>query len=47
MNEHQIRLFDTNLNIGLRVSIPKLGRFRVSVFRQRGLIALSLETFIS
>jgi Tfp pilus assembly ATPase PilU len=31
MNEHQIRLFDTNLNIGLGVSIPQLGRFRVSV----------------
>jgi twitching motility protein PilU len=35
MNEHQIKLFDTSLNVGLAVAIPKLGRFRVSVLRQR------------
>ena len=43
MNEHQIKLFDTNLSVGLGVSIPKLGRFRVSVFRQRGSVALVIR----
>jgi twitching motility protein PilU len=43
MNEHQIKLFDTNLSVGLGVSIPKLCRFRVSVFRQWGSVALVIR----
>ncbi len=43
MNEHQIKLFEENLSISVGVSIPNLGRFRVSVFRQRGSVALVIR----
>ncbi len=40
MNERQRRLFEENYEVDLAYSIAGLGRFRVSVYRQRGTVAM-------
>lgn len=40
MNERQKRLFDENSEVDLAYAVSGLGRFRVSVYRQRGTVAM-------
>lgn len=40
MNERQRRMFDENSEVDLAYAVPGLGRFRVSVYRQRGTVAM-------
>ena len=40
MNERQRRIFDENWEVDLAYAVPGLGRFRVSVYRQRGTVAM-------
>lgn len=40
MNDQQIKNFDENLSTSVGISVPNLGRFRLSVFRQRGSVAM-------
>jgi twitching motility protein PilT len=40
MNDRQKRLFDENSEVDLAYAVPGLGRFRVSVYRQRGTVAM-------
>lgn len=40
MNERQRRLFEENWEVDLAHAVPGMGRFRVSIYRQRGTIAM-------
>jgi len=40
MNDRQKRMFDENSEVDLAYAVPGLGRFRVSVYRQRGTVAM-------
>jgi twitching motility protein PilT len=40
MNERQRRMFEENYEVDLAYAVPGLGRFRVSVYRQRGTVAM-------
>lgn len=40
MNDRQRRLFEENSEVDLAYAVPGLGRFRVSVYRQRGTVAM-------
>ena len=40
MNERQERIFEENSEVDLAYAVPGLGRFRVSVYRQRGTTAM-------
>jgi twitching motility protein PilT len=40
MNDRQRRIFEENSEVDLAYAVPGLGRFRVSVFRQRGTVAM-------
>lgn len=40
MNDRQRRMFEENSEVDLGYAIPALGRFRVSVYRQRGTVAM-------
>ncbi len=40
MNDRQRRMFDENSEVDLAYAVPGLGRFRVSVYRQRGTVAM-------
>ncbi|HAJ73157.1 MAG TPA: type IV pili twitching motility protein PilT, partial [Methylophilaceae bacterium] len=39
MNERQRRIFEENSEVDLAYAVPGLGRFRVSVYKQRGTVA--------
>jgi twitching motility protein PilU len=43
MNEEQIRTFEATHEMNFGVSVPKCGRFRVNVFRQRGSVAMVIR----
>lgn len=43
MNEKQKQKFDDDLEMNLALSYPKLGRFRVNIFRQRGSVGLVIR----
>jgi len=43
MNERQKKIFEENFEVDLAYGVPGLGRFRVSVFSQRGTIAMVLR----
>ena len=40
MNDRQRRIFEENYEVDLAYAVPGLGRFRVSVYRQRGTVAI-------
>lgn len=40
MSERQKRMFEENSEVDLAYAVPGLGRFRVSVYRQRGTVAM-------
>lgn len=40
MNDRQRRVFEENSEVDLAYAVPGLGRFRVSVYRQRGTVAM-------
>ncbi|HQB39404.1 MAG TPA: type IV pilus twitching motility protein PilT [Deltaproteobacteria bacterium] len=40
MNDRQRRIFEENSEVDLAYAVPGLGRFRVSVFKQRGTVAM-------
>ena len=40
MNDRQRRLFEENSEVDLAYAVPGLGRFRVSVYRQRGTVGM-------
>ena len=40
MNDRQRRMFEENHEVDLAYAVPGLGRFRVSVYRQRGTVAM-------
>ncbi|MFA7406152.1 MAG: type IV pilus twitching motility protein PilT [Pelobacteraceae bacterium] len=40
MNDRQRRMFEENYEVDLAYAVPGLGRFRVSVYRQRGTVAM-------
>jgi len=40
MNERQKRMFEENSEVDLAYAVPGLGRFRVSIYRQRGTVAM-------
>lgn len=40
MNDRQRRIFEENSEVDLAYAVPGLGRFRVSVYRQRGTVAM-------
>ena len=40
MNDRQRRMFEENYEVDLAYAVPGLGRFRVSVYRQRGSVAM-------
>jgi twitching motility protein PilT len=40
MNERKLRIFEENSEVDLAYAVPGLGRFRVSVYRQRGTTAM-------
>jgi twitching motility protein PilT len=40
MNDRQRRIFEENYEVDLAYAVPGLGRFRVSVYRQRGTVAM-------
>lgn len=40
MNDRQRRIFEENSEVDLAYAVPGLGRFRVSVYKQRGTIAM-------
>ncbi len=44
MNERQRRVFDEHFEVDLAYAVPGLGRFRVSVYRQRGTVAMVFRT---
>jgi twitching motility protein PilT len=44
MNDRQKRLFEENSEVDLAYALPGLGRFRVSVYRQRGSVAMVFRT---
>jgi twitching motility protein PilU len=43
MSAEQIKTFETNLEMNLGLSVPKIGRFRVNIFRQRGSVAIVIR----
>jgi len=43
MNDQQIKKFDENMSVSVGISVPDLGRFRLSVFRQRGSVAMVIR----
>jgi len=43
MSEIQIKQFEINREFDFAYSVPKLGRFRVNVFRQRGSVAAAIR----
>jgi len=43
MNERQKKIFEENFEVDLAYGVPGLGRFRVSVFSQRGTVAMVLR----
>jgi twitching motility protein PilT len=40
MNDRQRRMFEENFEVDLAYAVPGLGRFRVSIYRQRGSVAM-------
>ena len=44
MNERQKRLFEDNYECDVAYGVPGLGRFRVSVYSQRGTVAWSFAS---
>ena len=40
MNDRQRRIFEENYEVDLAYAVPGLGRFRASVYRQRGTVAM-------
>jgi twitching motility protein PilT len=40
MNDRQRRMFEDNFEVDLAYAVPGLGRFRASVYRQRGTVAM-------
>jgi len=44
MNERQKKQFDENFEVDLSYGVPGLGRFRVSVYSQRGSVAMVFRT---
>ncbi len=44
MNDRQKRIFEENSEVDLAYAVPGLGRFRVSVYRQRGSVAMVFRT---
>ena len=44
MNDRQRRIFEENSEVDLAYAVPGLGRFRVSVYRQRGTTAMVFRT---
>lgn len=44
MNDRQRRIFEENSEVDLAYAVPGLGRFRVSVYRQRGSVAMVFRT---
>ena len=43
MSAEQISTFETTLEMNFGLSVPKVGRFRVNVFRQRGSVAIVIR----
>src|SRR3546814_3116122 len=43
MDDHQKQHFLTNLELDFAHSIPKVGRFRVNVYRQRGSVGAAIR----
>ena len=43
MSPEQISTFETTLEMNFGLSVPKVGRFRVNVFRQRGSVAIVIR----
>src|SRR5664279_1983866 len=44
MNERQRKQFEENFEVDLSYGVPGLGRFRVSVYSQRGTVAMVFRT---
>ena len=44
MNDRQRRIFEENYEVDLAYAVPGLGRFRVSIYRQRGTVAMVFRT---
>src|SRR5665647_93652 len=47
MSDKQIRRFSETNEIDFAYSAPKIGRFRVNVYRQRGSISIALRQVVS
>lgn len=43
MNEHQLEVYKKNGEIDYSFSVPKVGRYRVNAFRQRGVLACAMR----
>src|SRR5690242_5423013 len=43
LNEHQARVFEEQMECDLSVAVEGLGRFRVNVYRQRGVINMAFR----
>ena len=43
MTQEQIKTFEATLEMNFGLSVPKVGRFRVNVFRQRGSVAMVIR----
>ncbi len=47
MDEGQVPEFEKNLELNLAISLPKVGRFRVNVFKQRGEVGMVIRSISS
>src|SRR5688572_27089894 len=43
LNERQVRSFEENLQVDLAITVDGLGRFRVNVYRQRGVVNAAIR----
>ncbi len=43
MNERQLRIFEERREVNFSLAVPGLGRYRVSVYRERGTVAMVLR----
>ncbi|MFA5976250.1 MAG: type IV pilus twitching motility protein PilT [Elusimicrobiota bacterium] len=43
LNEHQLKTFEESMECDLALSVEEMGRFRVNVYRQRGVVNLAIR----
>src|SRR5688572_26409030 len=47
LNDHQSRIFQERLECDLAITVQDLGRFRVNIYRQRGLVNVAFRVVAS